>query len=243
MLPQWKCFGSTLIQCATQFIIVYSGDSINQCFFPYPVQWVSHYILWGDRDIKLWATHTWSLERLGGERSGIFTALRPLLVISSLWPTEINILFDCLVIKVINRLVIDRYPHEDKPTLTLVPQGNLQEFWLPLTMFDLSITAKNGCSLPCLVECNSLLVFAFERYSHWTLLFLAPDYPQNEQCRAHFGEFLLGYRSSAEAVQCKFPYSDSTRAVKKFCTGFIDGFNKVILMVGILAAIHEMEPQ
>ena len=164
MLPQWTCFGSTLIQRTTQFIIV---NSINQCFFPYPVQWVSHYnpLRWL-RHQTLGNTHTWCLERLGGERSSIFTALRPLLVISSLWSNEFNILFDCLVIKVINRLVIDRYPHEDKPTLTLVPQGNLQEFWLPLTMFDLSVTAKNGCSLPCLVECSSLLVFAFERYSH-----------------------------------------------------------------------------
>lgn len=74
-------------------------------------------------------------------------------------------------------------------------------------------------------------------------MFVALDYPQNEQCRAHFGEFLLGYRSSAETVQCKFPYSDSTRSVKLFSTGFIDGFNKIILMMGILAGIYEMESQ
>lgn len=48
-------------------------------------------------------------------------------------------------VQVINNLVIDRFMVEDKPTLTLVPQGNLQEFWLPLTMFDLSLNAKNGC--------------------------------------------------------------------------------------------------
>lgn len=47
--------------------------------------------------------------------------------------------------QVINNLVIDRFKTDDRPSLTLVPQGNLQEFWLPLTVFDLSINAKNGC--------------------------------------------------------------------------------------------------
>lgn len=35
-------------------------------------------------------------------------------------------------------------------------------------------------------------------FGEWVML--CPDWPQNEQCRAHFGEFLQGYRSSAESV-------------------------------------------
>ena len=49
--------------------------------------------------------------------------------------------------KVLKRLVIDPNAHLDpKPTLTLVPQASLAEFWLPLTAFHLGEDAKNGCS-------------------------------------------------------------------------------------------------
>ena len=46
----------------------------------------------------------------------------------------------------INHLVIDRCAElEQKPTLSLIPQGSLQEFWLPLTAFCTDSFAKNGC--------------------------------------------------------------------------------------------------
>lgn len=47
--------------------------------------------------------------------------------------------------QVINLLVLNRVPDDGKPTLSMVPQGDLMEFWLPLTAFDISSSAKNGC--------------------------------------------------------------------------------------------------
>lgn len=48
--------------------------------------------------------------------------------------------------QVITRLVIERSDDVDpKPTLSLVPQPSLQEFWLPLHAFHLGEAAKNGC--------------------------------------------------------------------------------------------------
>ena len=43
--------------------------------------------------------------------------------------------------------VLDRFDPEGrgKPTLALVPQSHLKEFWLPLSAFDISKDAKNGC--------------------------------------------------------------------------------------------------
>lgn len=50
------------------------------------------------------------------------------------------------MLQVMNHLVIDRFPDVDpKPTLSLVPQASLAEFWLPLTAFHLGESAKNGC--------------------------------------------------------------------------------------------------
>lgn len=51
-----------------------------------------------------------------------------------------------IVMQVITRLVHDRCVNvEPKPTLSLIPQSSLQEFWLPLTAFHLDEDAKNGC--------------------------------------------------------------------------------------------------
>ena len=48
--------------------------------------------------------------------------------------------------QVITRLVLERSTDVDpKPTLSLVPQASLQEFWLPLQYFHLGENAKNGC--------------------------------------------------------------------------------------------------
>lgn len=49
----------------------------------------------------------------------------------------------------IEDLVVDRFPDLDtKPTLSLIPQGDLQEFYLPLTAFSLEPHAKSGCLGP-----------------------------------------------------------------------------------------------
>ncbi|CAK9026067.1 unnamed protein product [Durusdinium trenchii] len=53
-------------------------------------------------------------------------------------------------------------------------------------------------------------------------------FPQNEQCRAHLGEFMQGYRPSAEAIDCKFLPGkvNSTRKLESFAVGFVDGYTK-----------------
>lgn len=66
------------------------------------------------------------------------------------------------------------------------------------------------------------------------------DWPQNEQCRAHYGEFLRGYKPSLESVETRFPFSDATRVIKPFSVCFNDGFTKVLLMMAILTFIYEL---
>jgi hypothetical protein len=74
------------------------------------------------------------------------------------------------------------------------------------------------------------------------VLLALPDYPQNVQVAAHFREFLRGYRSSAEAVQCKFPVVDGSRVVHPHSVGISDGFNKILIMVGITMICHHLDP-
>lgn len=46
----------------------------------------------------------------------------------------------------IERLVHHRFPCGDaRPTLTIIPQADLQEFFLPLSAFSVESHAKNGC--------------------------------------------------------------------------------------------------
>ena len=46
----------------------------------------------------------------------------------------------------LDRLIIEPSIDLDvKPTLSLVPQASLQEFWLPLSAFHVGPDAKNGC--------------------------------------------------------------------------------------------------
>jgi len=46
-------------------------------------------------------------------------------------------------------LIVDRFDPESKlrPTLSLLPQDSLAEFWLPLNYFDISRDGKNGCGV------------------------------------------------------------------------------------------------
>ena len=157
----------------------------------------------------------------------------------------------CLHLQVLQRLTIDRFENIDpKPTLTLVPQNSLAEFWLPLTAFCVGQDAKNGClglnwgTIHCVCLSQGSGDF-------WTIVtvttdlscfqFAPEDWPQNEQCRLHFPEFLRGYRSSAEAVDTRFPFSDATRRVDDNSVCFNDGFAKVLIMTSICCFIHELE--
>ena len=65
-------------------------------------------------------------------------------------------------------------------------------------------------------------------------------YPQNAQFVAHLREFMTGYRSSAEAVQVKFPHVDGTRSIKPWTVGYNDGQLKVLCMMGLVSFIHEL---
>lgn len=69
-----------------------------------------------------------------------------------------------------------------------------------------------------------------------------PDFPQNTQVSAHIKEFLKdGYRSSAEAVEVKFPHVDGSRTILDGTVGISDGFCKCLIMVGICVICHKLE--
>lgn len=51
---------------------------------------------------------------------------------------------------------------------------------------------------------------------------------------------MTGYRSSADAVSCKFPHADGSRAVRPFTVGYNDGQLKVLPMIGLVSFIYEL---
>ena len=67
------------------------------------------------------------------------------------------------------------------------------------------------------------------------------DFPNNSQLAMHFKEFLKGYRSSAESIITKFPYSDGSRRLEDFSVGCVDGFSKILLMLAIVSFVDELE--
>lgn len=68
------------------------------------------------------------------------------------------------------------------------------------------------------------------------------DFPSNVQFRAHFKEFLVyGYKVSSEAVQVKFTQADASRTLEEWSVRFVDGFTKVLLMLGVVAIVSELK--
>ena len=67
-------------------------------------------------------------------------------------------------------------------------------------------------------------------------------FPVNAQFAVHFREFLKGYRSSAECVEVKFPKAQACRNIADFSVGICDGFLKILMVMGVIAIIHDMEP-
>lgn len=68
-------------------------------------------------------------------------------------------------------------------------------------------------------------------------------YPSNIGFENHFKEFVVsGYISSRESIETKFPYTDSTRAIKDCSVGCVDGYTKVLCMVGIIACCSDLDP-
>ena len=67
-------------------------------------------------------------------------------------------------------------------------------------------------------------------------------FPSNQQYAAHYGEFLRnGYLPSLGSMSVKFPYRDATRAIKDESVGLVDGMCKLIIMLGIVGAVAELE--
>lgn len=107
------------------------------------------------------------------------------------------------------------------------------------------------------------VLFMIKRFEHWhidhrCISFLAclkeseldhlywpnntplPVFPTNKQFSLHFREFCLGYRVGAEAVEVKFPHSPSTRNIKPFSVGIVDGFLKTLTMTGIVLLADQL---
>ena len=52
-----------------------------------------------------------------------------------------------------------------------------------------------------------------------------------------------GYRSSADSIVTKFPYTDGSRSLESFAVGISDGFTKVLLMMAVVAFCAELDIQ
>lgn len=74
----------------------------------------------------------------------------------------------------------------------------------------------------------------------WTSLNPAV-YPVNAQFKKHFKEFLTGYRSSAESVEVKFQKTAANRTIGCFTVGIVDGFLKILTMMGVACIVHELD--
>lgn len=51
----------------------------------------------------------------------------------------------------------------------------------------------------------------------------------------------MGYESHRESVEVKFPYGDATRAIVDGSVCFVDGYTKVLIMVGICTFCHQLD--
>lgn len=50
-----------------------------------------------------------------------------------------------------------------------------------------------------------------------------------------------GYISSRESVEVKFPFVDPTRLVRDGSVGCVDGYTKILCMVGVIACCCELD--
>ncbi len=100
-----------------------------------------------------------------------------------------------------------------QPVLQSVPVAS-KEFYLSPWQFDFSEKAKYG-----------------EK----------GRFPTNLQYKVHFYSFLRsGYESSREAVDVRFPESSNT--IEPFTVQFVDGQNKLLIMLSILALLELCDP-
>lgn len=52
---------------------------------------------------------------------------------------------------------------------------------------------------------------------------------------------MTGYRSSAEAIQVKFPRADGTRRIAPSSVGYNDGQLKALMMIGLTVILDELD--
>ena len=127
---------------------------------------------------------------------------------------------------------------------TNVPICSMDEFFLPLSAFDYSAAAKNGCGV-LKAGCFTGHVREYVLFSITSLMCHSlppPDFPNNNQFAIHFHNFLnAGYLLSSESIICKFPYADGSRLLADWSVGLVDGFTKVLLMLSIIAFCVELE--
>lgn len=126
---------------------------------------------------------------------------------------------------------------------------SLDEFFLPLTAFDVSINSKNGCGvgvkkLVCVnLNCSQVFEFISCFQSFPVFKPCCPAvWPSNLQYQNHFYEFLYyGYKSGISAVEVRFPARDGTRKLEDGSVGISDGLTKILIMEGIVAFLEELE--
>ena len=138
-----------------------------------------------------------------------------------------------------------------KPHASLVPNQSMDEFYLPLTAFDYSKAAKNGCrgfskSLSNVKSSLNLLGFNLPQFLwsvHCVLFRLVPEvFPSNVQFETHMMEFLKhGYRPAIGNCEVRFPLATGDRRIEPFSVGLDDGFVKIILMFAIVGFTRELE--
>ena len=51
----------------------------------------------------------------------------------------------------------------------------------------------------------------------------------------------MGYESHRESVEVKFPYGDATRAIVDGSICFVDGYTKILIMVGVCTFCHQLD--
>ncbi len=78
--------------------------------------------------------------------------------------------------------------------------------------------------------------------SHQSAVSVPAVFPPNCGVDIHFREFLKFGNKSNEAIEVKFPYADSSRKLLSGTVGYVDGFTKVLIMVGVCCIIHHLEP-
>ena len=99
-----------------------------------------------------------------------------------------------------------------RPHLSLIPGGDVDEFYLGLEHFNLTKDGKNGF------------------------------FPANTQFAVHFPEFLRhGYRSGLGTVEVRFTVRDGSRVVAPHSVCLVDGQLKVLLMATIVGFVRELE--